>query len=113
MDRPLHIYKGLSRLLSADSIRHDKPRRQIDGSERLEVIGVTRDSNFGEEGGLKPQASRKPHFTREIAGDLLYYRKVSNLASETPRSQALRSLIKWRKTVARSSPGNDFYSRQL
>ena len=68
MDRPLHIYKGLSRLLSADSIRHDKPRRQIDGSERLEVIGVTRDSNFGEEGGLKPQASRKPHFTREIAG---------------------------------------------
>jgi len=33
----------------------------------LEVIGVTRDSKFGEEGGLKPQAFRKPRFKREIA----------------------------------------------
>jgi len=52
VDRPLYIYKGLSRLLSADSTNHDIFGRQIDGYERLEVIGVTRDSKFGEEGGL-------------------------------------------------------------
>jgi hypothetical protein len=30
----LYIYKGLSRLLSADSTRHDKPGEQIGGYER-------------------------------------------------------------------------------
>ena len=56
MDRPLYVDKGLSRLLSADSTDHEIPKRRIDGEERLEVIGATRDSKFGEEGGLKPQA---------------------------------------------------------
>jgi len=40
-------------LLSADSTDHEIPKRRIDGEERLEVIGATRDSKFGEEGGFE------------------------------------------------------------
>jgi hypothetical protein len=54
VDRPLYLDKGLSRLLSADSTDHEIPERRIDGEERLEVIGATRDSKFGEEGGVEP-----------------------------------------------------------
>ena len=64
---PLYEEKGLSRLLSADSTERAKPGHQNRCLCTLEVIGVTRDSKFGEEGGLKPQPFRNPRFTREIA----------------------------------------------
>ena len=53
---PLYVDKSLSRLLSADSTKHDETGTTNQWSYALEVIGVTRDSEFGEEGGLKPQA---------------------------------------------------------
>ena len=56
VDWPLYVDKGLSRLLSADSTKHDEPGTADRWLGALEVIGVTRDSKFGEEGGLKPQA---------------------------------------------------------
>ncbi len=62
----LYEEKGLSRLLSADSTNRDTPGTAGLWLWALEVIGVTRDSKFGEEGGLKPQAFGKPRFTREI-----------------------------------------------
>ncbi len=60
VDRPLYVDKGLSRLLSADSTDHEIPKRRIDGEERLEVIGATRDSKFGGEGGLYCSFFRNP-----------------------------------------------------
>jgi hypothetical protein len=97
--------EGLTRLLSADLTRHDTLGRQIDGYERLEVIGVTRDSKFDEEGGLKLQVLRKARITRENAAialttaSLQFARMKSR---EVPRSA--KKPKKWRKTVARSSP---------
>jgi hypothetical protein len=99
------FHKGLSRLLSADSTRRETPGRQIDGYERLEVIGVTRDSKFGEEGGLKPQAFGNPRFTSEnvaISFTTTSFQTSSVKCREVPRSA--KKPKKWRKTVARSSP---------
>src|SRR5450631_1081110 len=60
---------------------------------------------FGEEGGLKPQVSRKPRFTREIAA--IAFTTTSFQIVRVKRREARRSPKKpkkWRKTVARSSP---------
>jgi hypothetical protein len=45
-------YKGLSRLLSADSTHHDAPGAADRWLCTLKVIGVAGDSKFGEEGDL-------------------------------------------------------------
>ena len=49
----LFTYKGLSRLLSADSANHDTSGTADRWFCTSEVIGVTRDSKFGEEGGIR------------------------------------------------------------
>jgi hypothetical protein len=51
-DQPPYIYKGLRSLLSADSTAPDNPGTAVWWSCALEVVGVTRDSKFGEEGIL-------------------------------------------------------------
>jgi hypothetical protein len=102
VDRPRRLYKGLSST-SADrqtTIHHSG--RWLCTSE---VIGVTRDSKFGEEGGLKPQVSWKARFTREIAA--ISFTTVNFQNSRVKRREVRRSRRKpkkWRKTVARSSP---------
>jgi hypothetical protein len=60
---------------------------------------------FGEEGGLKPQVSRKHRFTREIAA--IAFSTASFQTSRVKRREVPRSAKKpkkWRKTVARSNP---------
>jgi hypothetical protein len=97
--------QGLSRLLSAVSIKHDTPGTADRWLCTSEVIGVTRDSKFGEEGGLQPPAFRKLRSTREFVAIafiaagfqiLLVKRREVSRSAKKPK--------KWRKTVACSSP---------
>src|ERR1700682_6306435 len=100
LDRPPQIYKGLSRLLSADSTKNANPGTADRWLFASEVIGVTRDSKFGEERGLKPQVSRKARFTREIGPisfTIASFQIVHVKRREVPRSPSKPK--KWRKTV--------------
>jgi hypothetical protein len=95
-------YKGLSRLLSADSTHHDAPGAADRWLCTLKVIGVAGDSKFGEEGGLKPQPFRKLRFTREIA--TIAFTTASFQTSLMKRSEVLRSAKKPKIVVKNSSP---------
>jgi len=82
-------------------------------------------SKSGREGGLSFGNFRNCicfcHFNRKAGIFRGLWLSLSSLIRLTNAAQSLRGEVprsakkpkKWRKTVARSSPGNDFYWRQL
>jgi hypothetical protein len=76
--------------------------------EQVSTLDAVR-GNLAERGGLKPQHSREPPFTREIAA--IAFTTASFPNSNVKRRKVARSAKKpqkWLKTVARSSPGAEF-----
>jgi len=101
-DRPLYIYKGLSSLLSADSTAHDNPGTAVWWSCALKVIGVTRDSKFGEEGGFCQSRMKIPHFAGRKFPTLEPY-KAASLASDAVEPSA----VFWRVLGATESEAKE------